>query len=94
MPTALGRSAVAPGVSLQAALDALVPQLDHIQDEKLSLSAACCCCQLGQLREAKTWLGSVFRMANGKGRLDQTLLKALDDPDQEPMWREVGSLGS
>jgi tetratricopeptide (TPR) repeat protein len=49
---------------------------------------ACYECQLGRLAQAKDWLGKAFEIGDAK----QMKLAALDDPDLEPLWKQIGSL--
>jgi hypothetical protein len=49
---------------------------------------ACYACQLGNLKEARQWLEKAFAIGDSK----QLKLMALDDPDLEPLWREVGEI--
>jgi predicted Zn-dependent protease len=59
--------------------------------EKFSSSAtirynlACYECQLARLDQARNWLGKAFAI----GDASQMKLAALDDPDLEPLWREI-----
>ena len=50
------------------------------------------CCRLGQVDEAKTWLEQAFAVAQEKGEMDQLRLRALNDPDLEPLWKESGNI--
>jgi tetratricopeptide (TPR) repeat protein len=47
---------------------------------------ACYECQLGRLDHTKSWLRKAFRLGNAK----QMKLDALDDPDLEPLWKDIG----
>ena len=47
---------------------------------------ACYECQLGNLERAKEWLEKAYRLGDSK----QMKLAALDDPDLEPLWKEIG----
>ncbi len=49
---------------------------------------ACYECQLGRLGQAKDWLEKAFELGHAK----QMKLAALDDPDLEPLWKQIGSL--
>ena len=44
--------------------------------------------QLGKLKEARNWLKKAIRMA-GNNEIE---LMALNDPDFEPLWKEIGLL--
>jgi tetratricopeptide (TPR) repeat protein len=48
---------------------------------------ACYECQLGRLEQAKDWLEQAFKMGDAR----KMKLAALDDPDLEPLWKEIGS---
>ena len=45
-------------------------------------------CHLRRLRELKKWLERAFEV----GEANQIKLKALDDPDLEPLWAEIGDI--
>lgn len=47
---------------------------------------ACYECQLGELEQAKQWLGKAFQIGNAR----KMKLAALDDPDLKPLWKEIG----
>jgi hypothetical protein len=49
---------------------------------------ACYSCQLGNLKEAYQWLEKAIDLA-GKEEIRQT---ALEDPDLEPLWADVGEI--
>jgi tetratricopeptide (TPR) repeat protein len=49
---------------------------------------ACYECQLGRLEQAKNWLEEAFRLGDAK----KMKLVALDGPDMEPLWKEIGAL--
>jgi len=59
--------------------------------EKFPISAtmrynlACYECQLGNLERAKQWLEKAFALGDAKGMK----LAALDDPDLQPLWKEI-----
>jgi tetratricopeptide (TPR) repeat protein len=48
---------------------------------------ACYECQLGRLEQAKEWLEKAFKLGDARAMK----LAALDDPDLEPLWREIGN---
>jgi hypothetical protein len=37
--------------------------------------------------EARTWLQQAFEVAQETGEVDRVKLRALGDPDLEPIWR-------
>jgi tetratricopeptide (TPR) repeat protein len=49
---------------------------------------ACYECQLGRLEQAKAWLGKAFEL----GDAAKMKLAALDDPDLEPLWKNIGNV--
>lgn len=49
---------------------------------------ACYECQLGNLREAMVWLEKAIEMAGKK----DIRLRALEDPDLEPLWNKIGEI--
>ena len=81
-----------PGNSLywagrtQEARDALAPALPRFPgDAGIRYSMACYECQLGRLAEAKELLEQAFALD------DKLRLAALDDPDLEPLWKNIGA---
>ena len=44
---------------------------------------ACVCCLLGQVEDARAWLGKAIDVGG-----DELKKRALDDPDLEPVWTE------
>ena len=48
---------------------------------------ACYECLLGRLEEAKQWLEKAFTLGDSR----KTKLTALEDPDLEPLWKDIGS---
>jgi tetratricopeptide (TPR) repeat protein len=55
-------------------------------DEIIAYDLACVCCTLNRVDEAREWLGKAVE-AGG----DEVKLRALDDSDLEPLWRNIGS---
>jgi tetratricopeptide (TPR) repeat protein len=55
------------------------------RDDIIHYNLACYECQLGRLAQAKHWLQMAFEL----GDPIKMKLKALDDPDLEPLWREL-----
>jgi hypothetical protein len=49
---------------------------------------ACYACQLGRLKNAWGWLEEAFEVGDSKA----LKLMALDDPDLEPLWAEIGKI--
>jgi tetratricopeptide (TPR) repeat protein len=56
-------------------------------DEIIPYDLACVCCALKRVDEARSWLGKAIE-AGG----NEIKLKALDDSDLEPLWREIGKV--
>ena len=77
----------------QEAWSTLVPvagRFPHVP--AVAYDLACYACQLGRLVEARQWLERAFEMAEQIGDKDRARLMALDDPDLEPLWKEIGSV--
>jgi len=71
------------------ARDNLLPVLDKFPDEPtLRYNLACYECRLGHLEQAKDWLEKAFRI----GDAWKMKSMALEDPDLEPLWKEIGNL--
>ena len=71
------------------ALNTLLPVADKFPEQWLiSYNLACYTCQLGDLKAAFKWLERAIDVAE---RQDIRAM-ALDDPDLEPMWAEIGEL--
>ncbi len=56
-------------------------------DEMVLYDLACVCCALNRLDEARSWLSKAIELG-GK----DMKLRALDDPDLEPVWKSSGPL--
>ena len=56
------------------------------EDPIMRYDLACYECQLGRLEQAKNWLEKAFKLGNP----NEIKLMALDDPDLEPLWKEIG----
>jgi hypothetical protein len=67
---------------LEAAAD-LFPSVWNIP-----YNLACYACQLGKHEEAWEWLEDTFDLGNSK----TVKLMALEDPDLEPFWAEIGEI--
>jgi tetratricopeptide (TPR) repeat protein len=67
----------------------LLPVLERFPDEYLMrYNLACYACQLGNLKEAWQWLEKAIDLA---GTTD-VRAQALDDPDLEPLWNQIGEI--
>jgi predicted Zn-dependent protease len=64
----------------------LIPVVDKFPDFLIRYNLACYCCQLGKLKESKQWLKKAIEVAGKK----EIRLMALDDPDLEPLWSQIG----
>ena len=74
----------------QAAWDNLLPVAEKFAGEYLiPFNLACYAAQLGNLSEAKAWLERAFQVS---GNAAKVKLAALDDPDLQPLWRNIGKL--
>jgi tetratricopeptide (TPR) repeat protein len=56
------------------------------RDDITMYDLACVCCALGRIKEARTWLARSIDIG-GK----DVKVRALDDPDLEPLWKHGGS---
>jgi predicted Zn-dependent protease len=73
----------------QEAKAVLLPVVDKFPKESLMrYNLACYDCQLGNLKEARRWLEMAFDTGDSK----RLKLMALDDPDLEPMWKNIGKV--
>ena len=73
----------------QEAWNVLLPVVDQFPKEAIMrYNLACYACQLGHLEEAKIWLKQAFELSDQK----EMKLMALQDPDLEPMRKEIGKL--
>jgi Flp pilus assembly protein TadD len=65
----------------------LLPVADKFpQDATIHYNLACYCCQLGELKESLQWLGQAIDLAGKK----DIVRMALEDPDLEPLWEQIG----
>ena len=55
-------------------------------DPIMPYNLACYECQLGRLEPAKCWLEKACKLGDPK----KIKLTALEDPDLQPLWREIG----
>jgi len=83
----------ATGGSLQVAWDALLPAVEKFpEDHVISFNLACYACQMGRLPEARIWLKRALEIAEKDGKQNLVWLRALDDPDLEPLWEDIGTI--
>ena len=77
------------GGGLQAAWDALRPACEKFPKEWIiPYNLSCYACQMNQLGEALTWL----LLAEEIGPKEKIKQMALNDPDLQPLWEEIGKL--
>lgn len=73
----------------QEAKDVLLPVVDKFPNQYLiRYNLACYCSQLGELKKAFSLLKQAIDLAGEK----DIRLMALDDPDLQPIWAEIGDL--
>jgi tetratricopeptide (TPR) repeat protein len=58
------------------------------EHQLMHFNPACYSCQLGKLKESMEWLEKAIDM---KGGLD-VRSQALEDPDLEPLWAQIGEI--
>jgi len=67
----------------------LLPVVDRFPKEHIiRYNLACYACQLGNLKQVRDWLKKAIKLANTK----DVKLMALNDPDLEPLWKEIGGI--
>ena len=73
----------------QAAFDQLLPAAEKFPRQWLiRYNLACYCAQLGQLEEAMQWLNGAITLTSKK----EIKAMALDDPDFEPLQKEIQAI--
>jgi tetratricopeptide (TPR) repeat protein len=80
-----------PDGTVKMAWEALLPAFDKFPKEPIiSYNLSCYACQMRQLDAARTW----FKRALVIGRKERERIKrmALQDPDLEALWEEIGQL--
>jgi tetratricopeptide (TPR) repeat protein len=83
----------ASGGGLQVAWDALLPAVEKFPEVYVvPFNLACYACQMGRLPEARRWLRRAFEIAEKAGIQHLVWLRALDDPDLEPLWVDIGNI--
>lgn len=76
----------APGGSVSAAWDALLPAAERFpKDELVRFNLACYACQMENLDQARHWLQEAMR-TGGKAEIKSM---ALRDDDLKPLWPEI-----
>ncbi|MBU6400556.1 MAG: tetratricopeptide repeat protein [Verrucomicrobia bacterium] len=74
----------------QEAYEGLLPAVERFPaSELIPYNLACYICRLGRPLEALAWLKRAFEA----GDPNRIRLTALDDPDLESLWVEIGRLG-
>ena len=72
------------------AYDKLLPAADKFKTQwVIAYNLACYCCQLGLLKEAMTWLELAIDRAEKNEDIRSI---ALEDPDFEPLWADIGNI--
>ena len=66
----------------------LIPVADKFLDGTIRYNLACYSCQLGNLKESMQWLELAIDLS---GKKDVRLM-ALDDPDLESLWNQIGEI--
>jgi tetratricopeptide (TPR) repeat protein len=70
----------------QEAFDALLPAATMFPKIwVVPYNLACYCAQTGRLQEALEWLNQAIDLAGGK----DVRAQALEDPDLQPIWKEI-----
>jgi len=83
----------AKGGGLQAAWDALLPVAEKFPTvTTIPYNLACYAAQMNRLDGARDWLKRAFEIGKKTKCFDQVRLMALDDPDLEPLWSQIGEL--
>ena len=78
-----------PDGSLQAAWDALFPAMEKFPREAIiPYNLACYACQMAQVDHARI----LFTRALATGNRDEIKQMALNDPDLQPLWKEIAAL--
>ena len=74
-----------------------IPQAKEVLDKAqplfpkepmIAYNLACYGCQMGNLKEARKWLEKAFDLGNPK----KMKLMALEDPDLEKLWVDIGGI--
>jgi predicted Zn-dependent protease len=67
----------------------LRPIADQFPNEStIQYNMACYCCQLGQAEESRQWLERAMALEGKK----HIRAMALEDPDLEPLWKEIAGI--
>lgn len=79
-----------PTGSVEKALNALIPAAEKFpKDPTVSYNLSCYACQMHRYEEARFWLKRAFTVGNK----EHVRSIALADPDLEPLWDEIRTLG-
>jgi predicted Zn-dependent protease len=71
------------------ARDALLPIADKFpNDWHIPFHLACCCCKIGERKEAFDWVARAIDVA---GKAD-IRMQALEEKDLEPMWLDISGI--
>jgi tetratricopeptide (TPR) repeat protein len=72
----------------EEARDNLLRAVDKFPgDPVVQYNLACYECQLGRFEQAKNWLQKAFELGDAR----RMKLAALEDPDLEPLWKDIGN---
>jgi len=75
---------------VKRAMELLLDVANDFPDEPIvPFNLACYNCQLGKLVEARSWLHITWEVAAKQNTARQWKLKAIDEPDLEPLWEEI-----
>jgi predicted Zn-dependent protease len=75
----------------QEAIDGLLTVADRFgADATIPFYLARFYCQLNKLVEARQWLGKAIEEAGSEKEQKALKIKALDEPDLEPLWKATG----
>ena len=78
----------------QEAYDLLRPFADFVDDSiTLFYNLGCYACVLGNLDEARNWLGKTFAMSENCDYGSHYREMARTDAQLKPLWREISVLG-
>jgi len=67
-------------------------ELGNGNESSVPFFMACYACHLGELEEAKIWLGLAFLKAETPDAVHRLKSKALEEPDLKPIWKDIDRL--
>jgi tetratricopeptide (TPR) repeat protein len=78
---------------IEWALELLLDVVNDFPDEPIvPFNLACYSCQLGKLVEARSWLHITWEVAAKDNSARAWKLRAIDEKDLEPLWKELRGL--